>query len=377
MRSVHAIRWIENLRESDHELFWFDILNRGKLQTIDKVQQYIEWKRRKIPYLKGEYFLSKRFPSIYDAVQPFLEVTASEQLEKIIEEIQPDVIHSFEMQNCCYPILKTMQKYPNIKWMYSCWGSDLFYYRHFKKHNVKIKEVLQRVDFLHTDCQRDFNIAQELGFKGKYLGVIPGGGGFHLEEYSQFIVPVCERKIIVVKGYQHHVGRGLVLVKALQMIQTKIQKLGFNVVVFGAHQVVIDYVKENQLPYQVYDRHELVHQDLLQLMGKSALYLGNSLSDGMPNTLLEAISMGAFPIQSNPGDVTAEIVTHGENGYLIENPDDGKSISRLIMRVLQNKELLNRAFVVNQKIARNRLSFDLNQQKTVALYQQIAKDTCV
>ena len=57
------------------------------------------------------------------------------KLEKIIREIQPDIIHSFEMQSCSYPILKTMNKFPNNKWLYSCWGSDLFYYQKNKGHN--------------------------------------------------------------------------------------------------------------------------------------------------------------------------------------------------------------------------------------------------
>ena len=73
---------------------------------------------------------------------------------------------------------------------------------------------------------------------------------------------------------------------------------------------VIDYIKNNNLPYVVYDRHGLSHSDILTIMGKSLLYIGNSISDGMPNTLLEAIVMGAFPIQSNPGKVTEEIIEH-------------------------------------------------------------------
>ena len=377
MPSLHAVRWIENLKESDHELYWFDVLGKGKLSTKIGLKQITGWKKRKLPYIKGEYFLQRKLPILYNSLQPFLEITANEKLEQLLREIQPDVVHSFEMQSCSYPILKTMQKYPEIKWLYSCWGSDLFYYQNKAKHLPKIKAVLNRIQYLHTDCNRDFIIAQSLGFKGKHTGVIPGGGGFHLEQFFPFIHSVPNRKIILVKGYQHHVGRGLVLVKALQLIQTEIRNLGFEVVIFSAHQRVIDYVKESRLPYQVHDRHGLTHQELLQLMGKSAVYLGNSLSDGMPNTLLEAISMGAFPIQSNPGNVTAEIITHGGNGYLIENPESERSISDLILNVLNQPELVQNAFEINQKIAKNRLGYHVNQQKIIALYQNISGKSCV
>ena len=52
-------------------------------------------------------------------------------------------------------------------------------------------------------------------------------------------------------------------------------------------------------------------------MSKSFVYIGNSISDGMPNTMLEAMTMGAFPIQSNPGGVTEEIVENEVNGLLL------------------------------------------------------------
>jgi glycosyltransferase involved in cell wall biosynthesis len=320
--------------------------------------------------------LKKNFSNFYEGIHSFLEVTANEKLGQILNEIQPDLVHSFEMQSCSYPILKTMQKFSHIKWLYSCWGSDLFYFQNQQQHLSKIKSVLSRIQYLHTDCNRDFLLAQSLGFKGKHLGVIPGGGGFNLQKFLPYSQPLSDRKIILIKGYHHNVGRGLVLVKATHIIQKSIQKLGFEVVVFGAHPIVIDYIKKNELPYEVHDRHELAHHDLLQLMGKSALYLGNSISDGMPNTLLEAIIMGAFPIQSNPGNVTAEIITEGENGFLIENPNDENSIAELILRVLQQPELLQNAFEINQKIAKERLDYVVNQQKIVALYQQIENDIC-
>ncbi|PKP14664.1 MAG: glycosyl transferase family 1, partial [Bacteroidetes bacterium HGW-Bacteroidetes-23] len=300
--------------------------------------------------------------------------TANEALAQIIEEISPDIIHSFEMQSCSYPILKTMNKYPNIKWIYSCWGSDLFYYQQIQRHQKIIKNVLERVNYIHTDCERDAILAKEMGFKGKHLGVIPGGSGYKLEAFEIFKLPLNERKIILVKGYEHKFGKAINVIKALAEIKNEIKD--FEIVVFGAHQSVSEYVAKNQLPYKCFNRNELSHTQLMVLMGKSLIYIGNSISDGMPNTLLEAIIMGAFPIQSNPGYVTAEIITHNENGYLIENPNDIKSISNLIVSVLQQPVLLKKAFKINQQIAKDRLAYGVNQQKIIDLYQQIENEAC-
>ncbi len=371
MPSVHVIRWIENLQDSSYELFWFDILDRGKLNTLDRVTQFVNWKKRKVTPIKGEYFLGKKLPVLFEKINPFLEVTANEALEKIILDIQPDVIHSFEMQGCSYPILKTMQKYPAIKWLYSCWGSDLYYYQRFPVHLKKIKQVLKRADYLHTDCQRDYVLAQQLGFLGKHVGVIPGGTGYRLEELQFYKLPIGERRILLVKGYEHHLGKGLNVVKALQAIQNQIQN--YEVVVFGAHPKVIDYVESRQLDFKLFGRHGLSHQELMELMGTSLIYIGNSISDGMPNTLLEAIVMGAFPIQTNPGGVTQEIIKDGKNGLLINNPESIVEIETLILNAVLNLKIIEKASIENTTIAIEKLDYHVNRTKVIDLYNDILK----
>jgi glycosyltransferase involved in cell wall biosynthesis len=369
MPSIHVIRWIENLKDTSFELYWYDILGRGKLETLENVRQLLETSKRKIPHIKGEFFLSKKMPGFYSCIRPFLEVTENEALEKIIREISPDIIHSFEMQSCSYPIVKTMNKFPNSKWIYSCWGNDLFYFQKDKKHNAKIRSALSRIDFIHTDCLRDYQIAKELGFKGKHLGVIPGGTGYKLEALDKLKIPFEERRIILVKGYQHKFGRALNVVKALQKKLPNLSQ--YEVIVFGAHPQVITYVKQNNLPFTVFDRDELSQNQVMELMGKALLYIGNNISDGMANTMLEAIVMGAFPIQSNPGNVSAEIIEHGVNGFLIQDPENVEVIAALIIQAIENKEMLVNANKLNEKIALEKLDYVLNQRKVIALYQNI------
>ena len=374
MPSIHTTRWIENLAGTNHELYWFDVLGKGNLESNVKMVQYVNWKKRKLPYLKGEHFLRKKFPRLYLKIQPLFEVTANEKLVAIINEIQPDLIHSFEMQSCSYPILKTMNKFPTIKWLYSCWGSDMYKYKEESLYLPRIISVLKRINYLHTDCLRDFKIAKEFGFKGYFSGVIPGGGGFQLENFEPYYKTIESRKIILVKGYQHHVGRGLNIVKALETIKDKLNE--FEVVVFGTHKEVIGYINKRDLRFKVFTRHQLTHNEVVQFMGKSIIYVGNSISDGIPNTLLEAIIMGTFPIQSNPGGVTSEIITHNKNGLLIENPESITEIASLLELALANKSLLNEAQRFNKIIGKERLDYGINQQKIVALYKKIENDTC-
>ncbi|UOX34026.1 glycosyltransferase [Flavobacterium sediminilitoris] len=372
MPSIHTIRWIENLANSNHELYWFDILGKGKLDTDVKMTQIINWNKRKLPYFKGEHFLRKKTPRLYEKIESFLKITANEKLVQLLEEIKPDLVHSFEMHSCSSPILRTMQENPKIKWLYSCWGSDIYKYQEIPFYLPKIKKNLARINYLHTDCLRDYKLAQKLGFKGVHMEIIPGGGGFKLELFQDYFKSLEERKIILVKGYQHHVGRGLQIVKALE--QLPISSIKYQVVVFGAHTEVQNYIEDQKLPFKVFGRHSLTHKEILNLMGNSIMYIGNSISDGMPNTLLEAIVMGAFPIQSNPGNVTAEIILNGTNGLLINNPDSISEIKELIEASVNNPNLLAHAFQYNQHNLKAKLEYKHIQQKIVALYNKIESE---
>lgn len=368
MPSLHAIRWIENMIDTNYELYWFDILDRGRIEVSERVKQYTGWKKRKRKRFKGEYFLSKKLPIVYQSIQSYLEVTQSEVLENIIQEINPDIVHSFQMQDCIYPMIETMTKFPELKWIYSSWGSDLFYYKKDKWHRNRIIKALSRINFMHSDNQRDYKIAKELHYKGDYLDVIPGGGGYHLERMQKNYLPIKERKIILVKGYEHIFGRGLNCVKALDKIKEVISK--YEVIVFGAHKKVIEYIRLNKLPFKVYDRHGLSQEELLKIMGKSFLYIGNSISDGIPNTLLESIIMGAFPIQSNPGKVTEEIINNNINGLLIEDPLSVSEIKSRLNKAINNFSLAETGAKYNSKIIKD-LEYKTVRSKILNLYLKV------
>lgn len=103
-------------------------------------------------------------------------------------------------------------------------------------------------------------------------------------------------------------------------------------------------------------------------MGKSLIYIGNSNSDGMPNTMLEAIFMGAFPVQSNPGGVTAELIQHGVNGLLIEDCEDVDQMVFVIKSsLIQNYTLAQNE---NSKIAET-LTYDIIKDEVLQVYQQL------
>jgi glycosyltransferase involved in cell wall biosynthesis len=368
MNNLHFTRWSDQLRESDHEVFWFDIKDQGYSSSMSWMTQITGWKKG---FLKkrGRSFIKKRTPKFFSFLSSQLDVTVEKAFEKALLHIQPDVVHSFALYISCTPIYEVMKKHKEIHWLYSSWGSDLFYFQHDTAYLKDIQKVLLRMDYLITDCHRDHLIALEHGFKGKFLGVIPGGGGFELAPIQKKIQAVSERKIILVKGNQNRSGRALPVLEAIRTIAPMLKD--YKVVVFGTQNpTVFEFQSSRDLDIEVHGL--LNHSQILELMCASLIYIGNSNSDGMPNTLLEAMCCGGFPIQSNPGNATAEIVTHASNGLLIEDCESSEEIQQHINFALQNLAMIQNAFAHNQAYAQEHLSREVLTKKALKMYQSIS-----
>ena len=370
MPSLHFYRWSEQLQAAGHELYWFNITDGGApVSRISFMQQKFGWK------LKWDYpgrtFVKAKLPKLYAFIQRFNENDTAQVFENYVNEIQPDVVHSFALYVSCTPILPVMEKFPKLKWIFSSWGSDLFYFQNIPTYLNDIKRVLPRVNYLFTDCNRDYHIAKSYGFKGEFLGVFPGGGGFDLEQIAQYKQPLEQRKAIAIKGFQGRSGRAIEVLKAI--ISVKEELKDYEIIVFGSDKEVMDFAFQNGLnTWENFTiKGKISHTAVLEIFGKSLFYIGNSNSDGMPNTLLEAICCGVFPIQSNPGNVTAELINDGVNGFLIANEENISEIITTIKKALSmSNEKISLGLQTYQTKIHN-LDFYKVKEQVIACYKKL------
>ncbi|WP_298343676.1 glycosyltransferase [uncultured Algibacter sp.] len=372
MNSIHFQRWTDQLKDSGHEVFWFNIRDGGYSEKLHWVKQITGWKL-KFPKLKGRVFVKKRLPWLYNKLSFLYENNTAKTFEKVLLEVKPDVVHSFVLYVSCAPILKVMNVYADIKWIYSSWGSDLFYFQQNPEYLKDIKRVLPRVNYLFTDCNRDVELAKKYGFNGKVLGVFPGGGGYSIDTFEAYIQPLENRNAILVKGYQGRSGRAIPVLKALEALSEIIND--FQIIVLGADDEVCTFVKQSSLiksNLKIYKKSDMLpHIEVIKLMGQALIYIGNSNSDGMPNTLLEAIIMGAFPIQSNPGGATEDIIKHKKNGLLIQDCENVDSIFKLIELAISNQSLQSKVFKTNQEDVKFTLDRNIIKKEVISKYNSI------
>ncbi|WP_046755601.1 glycosyltransferase [Kordia jejudonensis] len=373
MQYIHSARWINQLKDTEHEIYMFDCLDSPIHEDLQWTNYTTNWSKRKIKLIKGETFIKKHFPSLSEKIQSFLKITAAEKLHELILEIQPDVVHSMELQSESYPLIQVREKI-NFNWICSTWGSDIYHFSKEAFHLKRIQNVLKNADFLFTDNIRDISLATQHGFKGKAMGSFPGGGGFLVKE--NYIEPLENRNLILVKGYHHWAGRALHALKALENNLELVQK--YQIHVYAAHPTVIAEITRLQKEYNLHISYtargiEESHDALLRKFGQAKIAIGISVTDGIPNTMLEAMIYGAFPIQTNPGNASEEYISHKKNGWLIEDAENSQEITEAVTNALTNESLLAEAFEANKKY-RKILSYAQIQQKVLEAYTIIEQN---
>jgi len=384
--SIHVARWIKQLQGRDWDIHVFPYsaydgihpeLENVTVHTL--VQRPREYVSATVRQTGLTWPLRRGSRSAATLIQNFDHFKQPARLSRLIRSLRPDVIHSLEMQRCGYLTLmsrKQLNSHQLPPWIYSSWGSDIFFFGRRSDHQPKIREVLSLCDYFIADCQRDVQLAKDFGLRGEVSGVFPVSGGFDLQQMQQLGsgIPTAKRKVIAIKGYQSEDwgGRALNALEALKMIPSQ-QLEGFEVVIYSAGEDVRQRaeslaqgfgIKLSILPRS--HSHEMV-----RLMGRARVAIGIGLADGTPVSMLEAMIMGALPIQSDTVS-TAEWIHDGENGLLVP-PEQPEVIARAIQRALTDDNLVEQAARINADIAAERLDQDVIQPRVIEIYKKIAK----
>jgi glycosyltransferase involved in cell wall biosynthesis len=270
-------------------------------------------------------------------------------LRRLIKKVSPDYIHALEFQHAGYVTLRALEdqgiKTPLIATNY---GSDIYWFQRFPAHKEKIKALLARANLYSAECQRDYLLARELGFIGYELPLGPNAGGIETEETSLRLEIPSRRKTIAIKGYHGWVGRALIALEAIEMLKDELR--GFEIVIYSANLKVVrrasQLKRKSGLNLVVHKKGSLAHQEVLGIFAKARIYVGLSMSDGISTSLLEAMSMGAFPIQTGTS-CADEWIVDGQNGILIRDITH-QAVSGAILRALKDDALVDGALADNQ-----------------------------
>ena len=111
------------------------------------------------------------------------------------------------------------------------------------------------------------------------------------------------------------------------------------------------------------------HEKLLRIFGRARIYLGISISDGVSTSMLEAMVMGAFPIQTDTS-CCDEWYVDGEGGFIIPH-DDLDVVRDRVCRALRDDDLVDRAAEINWRTVAGKLDRDVVGPKVHDFYRRM------
>jgi len=379
--SIHTVRWISHINTMEHEIHVFssfpystphielkNVIFHDYYHAITNFDQEITFSPIWPFEVKSRNRLVKKIiGKLYRILR--LERSREKTLLKVIKSIEPDIIHSMETQHAGYLVSNakdSLTKFPY--WIHSNWGIDLHYFGGLEAHKSKTIKCLGGIDTLIVEGNRDKELSQKYGFR-KNVVIFPSvGGGFEIPtKENYFYEKTSNRRIILIKGTQDNVRRGLNILLALQESVDLVKN--YKIVIYQCSELLFEKVSflrsEYSLDIAIVD--ELSHLKMIKLNKKARISITNNLSDGLPNSMLEAMLFGAFPIQSNTS-CADEWILNGVNGILV-SPEDINGLSEAIKKSLINDLLVDNAAKQNFYKIKNSLESTFIKTKIAELYQ--------
>lgn len=381
--SIHTARWISQIDDLGWDIHLFPSIDSGRVHpllknvTIHHSLYSTKGATNKNVRTRGIPVCCKAAEAIGKAVLTKLSPDfRATQLSLLVKRLKPHIVHSLEIQHAGYLTLKAKSRSSNAfaPWIVTNWGSDIYLFGRLSEHEPKIREVLAGCDFYSCECERDVNLLRAYEFKGTVLPLIPNTGGFDLEFVSGLRQhgDVSRRRVIMLKGYQNWSGRALVGLRALERCSDLLQY--YEIAIYSPTSEVLIAAELFQKSTGIMARtipRDTPHDDILRLHGRARISIGLNISDAISTSVLEAMVMGSFPIQSWTS-CADEWIEDGKTGILVP-PEDPEVVEQAIRRALSDDELVNRAAELNHRMAEKRLDQDILRQKAVEMYNIVSE----
>ncbi len=304
---------------------------------------------------------------------PLTLPSAARRLNAIIHQVQPDLVHAMRIPYEGMAAALALKDTP-FPFLVSIWGNDFTLHAPSNPWMGRLtRQTLGRADALHADCARDIRLARSWGFRGDLPEIVlPGAGGVQSEIfYPQRTIssePGDEQLVVNPRGVRAYV-RTDAFFKAIPLVLADYPKARFACVGMAGEAAALRWVRELGVAGSVDLLPSQSRMDMANLFRRAQVAVSPTTHDGTPNTLLEAMACGCFPVV---GDLESlrEWITPGINGLLVD-PSDPQALAQAICQALLNADLRRRAAEINEKLIAERADFQAVMRKAEAFYQDV------
>ncbi len=313
---------------------------------------------------------------------------AAKQLRSFIEELQPDIIHAMRIPYEGMLAAKAIGGFDTtaaVEWtksvsrprrllnhrlIVSIWGND------FTLHapssplmRYYTRRTMQRADAIHADCHRDIRLAKEWGFDSSKPNLVaPGNGGVRTDTFSPPAKPVEEPIILNPRGFRPYV-RNDTFFKAIPLVLENHPKAKFICTGMAGEEQAEKWIRELGIENSIELLGLIPQSQIADVYRRAQILVSPSIHDGTPNTLLEGMACGCFPVAGDLESIR-EWITPNENGLLFDSTDY-QSIASAIIQAIENKNLREKSAGMNREIISARAEYEKNMQGAQAFCKKV------
>lgn len=299
----------------------------------------------------------------------------------VLDDVRPHVVHSQEIQHAGTLTAAARRRRDGLgaPWLVTNWGSDVYWWGRLRHRAQTIRSVVGSCDWYGAECHRDVALARAFGLRGRVVGVWPVAGGIDIEHARtlQAPGPTSERRAIAVKSAVSVISRGDVALDALGRcadlldgwelcgyqtsgeFEASARKLA---AATGMRYTVLSGSAAADRP----------HDEILAMHGRARVSLGLNRSDALSTSFLEAIAMGAFPVQGR-ASCGNELVVAGRDALFVP-PSDVDAVTAALRRALTDDAFVDAAAARNARTVAAQLDRRLVRARVVDAYERIALD---
>lgn len=392
-RSPTALSWIENIRSLGYQVSLVSTFSCQQPEGLERFQVLSVALSRfsrgtssgsaaPKPQKTGLKRMIRRYASSFQTLRYFLGPLTLHHFEtplrELILEIQPDLVHALRIPFEGMLGAATPDGFPFLA---ATWGNDLTL--HAKGSPLMRKytrRCLEQADGLTSDTRRDIRLAQDLGLcPGSPTLVVPGSGGLDLRAIqgagefnpSPYSIPESGEWVINPRGLRPNSVHQAVFMTAIPKVLAKRPEVVFICPGLEGKRQIEALAKMYGIQDRVFLLPKLPQSQLWALMKRSQVFVSPSSHDGTPNTLLEAMACGCFPVA---GDIESlrEWIETGNNGFLVD-PRDPDALANGILEALASPALRREAADRNLAVIQSRADREATLPEIDRFYAQFLK----
>ena len=288
------------------------------------------------------------------------------KLRRVIREVTPDLVHAMRIPFEGMLAAAARQAPPLIV---SIWGND------FTLHApagpimaMWTRRTMRAAAGLHTDCQRDVRLADAWGFDpSKPATVIPGNGGVRLDVFFPPRVPPGP-VVLNPRGSRTYVNNDAFF-RAIPLVLKQHPSARFICASMAGDRQAGALIRDLGVSSAVELLEPMPHEQMAEVYRRAQVLVSPALHDGMPNSLLEGMACGCFPVAGDLESIR-EWITNGRNGLLVD-PSSPGALAEAIVLALDREDLRREAAGLNQHLVAERADFVKCMPRAVEFYRTV------